>query len=457
MTASSLIFASNGGVDKTRLKILACASPFTGHTMPIINIVEVLIQRGYDVTFIAGDEFQERIERIGAKFFSVPPIHLVQPPEGRNPSGQKFVRIRHSLLKYFIEPTEAHKNVLYNVLEHMKRDAPTHNIVILTETFYLGHVPMYLGAALPRGFTKRPRTVNIHAVPYTLPSLDTPPFCLGLIPDGREESRDTYRSQYEEMVTVTFADVMATHEKTLRDLGAVNYKAALPVDALATAADVTLQMCPPSLEYKRSDIHPKVRFAGALNHRPATKSFVPPSFWEDVTRGDRIVVVVSQGTIAVDYADLLIPALQALKHRSDIFVVAILGQRGASLSSEVQIPPNARVVDYLPYDAVLPYASVFVMNAGYGGFIQSVLNGVPMVLAGGSEDKPEVAARGEYSGVAVNLRTATPSEEQIRGAVSAVLGNPKYKKRVLEVKQENEEMRAKDTVERAILEMAALS
>ncbi|KAG8422976.1 hypothetical protein J3459_009895 [Metarhizium acridum] len=457
MTASSLILAHNGGVDKTKLKILACASPFTGHTMPIINIVEVLIQRGYDVTFIAGDEYRERIERSGAKFFSVPPIILVQPVEESNRHGLYFARIRQSLLKYFIEPTKAQKDVLYNVLEHMKREAPTHNIVILTETFYLGDAPMYLGAALPHGFTRRPRTVNIHAVPYTLPSQDTPPFCLGLIPDGRDESLETYRAQYKEMVTVTFADSIATHEKTLRDLGAVNYEAALPIDTLATAADVTLQMCPPSLEYKRSDIHPKVRFAGALNYRPSTKMFVSPSFWEDVTRGDRIVIVVSQGTIAVDYADLLIPSLQALKHRSDIFVVAILGRRGASLSAEVQIPPNARVIDYLPYDAVLPRASVFIMNAGYGGFIQGVLNGVPMILAGDSEDKPEVAARGEYAGVAVNLKTATPSEEQIRGAVSTVLGNSNYKKRVLEVKQENEEMKAMDTVERAIFEMAAVS
>ena len=95
------------------------------------------------------------------------------------------------------------------------------------------------------------------------------------------------------------------------------------------------------------------------------------------------------------------------------------------------------------------------MNAGYGGFIHGVVNGTPLVLAGATEDKPEVAARGEYAGVAINLRTAEPSQEQISEAVERILVEKKFKERVMEVKEENEAMKAMDFIEKTILEMAA--
>lgn len=44
----------------------------------------------------------------------------------------------------------------------------------------------------------------------------------------------------------------------------------------------------------------------------------------------------------------------------------------------------------------------------------------------------------EWAGVGVNLRTGTPSEEALKGAVEEVLGNPRYKKGVMEMKGEIE-------------------
>lgn len=44
------------------------------------------------------------------------------------------------------------------------------------------------------------------------------------------------------------------------------------------------------------------------------------------------------------------------------------------------MPPNARVIDRLPYGAVLPFAGAFVSNAGYGAFGNAIMTGVPTVL-----------------------------------------------------------------------------
>lgn len=157
-------------------------------------------------------------------------------------------------------------------------------------------------------------------------------------------------------------------------------------------------------------------------------------------RGDRRIVAVTQGTIARDATNLIIPTIKALSDRNDLLVVAILGKRNAFLPDNVAIPSNTRVIDYLPYDVLLPHASVFVMNAGYGGFLHGVTNGVSMVLAGETEDKPKIAMHGEWSGVAVNLRTGRPNPDLVRAGVRRILEDGSFKKRVIDIKAENEAM-----------------
>ncbi|KAJ0164704.1 4'-demethylrebeccamycin synthase [Colletotrichum tanaceti] len=156
----------------------------------------------------------------------------------------------------------------------------------------------------------------------------------------------------------------------------------------------------------------------------------------------------------LDYTNLVIPAIRGLAHRDDIIVVAVLGVKGATLPEDVAVPANTRVVDFIPYDALLRFADVWVLNAGYGGFMHGVINGVPMVLGGDTEDKPEVAMRGQWAGVAHNLKTGNPTPQQVARGVEEVLSNDRYKKRVLEIKKESEDLKALDVVEKHIWEYA---
>ena len=68
-----------------------------------------------------------------------------------------------------------------------------------------------------------------------------------------------------------------------------------------------------------------------------------------------------------------------------------------------------------------------VTNGGYGGVHYALAHSIPLVVAGGGEDKPEVAARVAWSGTGVNLRTGRPKPEAIRHAVREVLDNPRYR------------------------------
>ena len=124
--------------------------------------------------------------------------------------------------------------------------------------------------------------------------------------------------------------------------------------------------------------------------------------------GDRPVVHVTQGTIDnADLSRLLEPTIEALGGE-DVIVVATTGGRDIS-ELKVPLPMNIFVAEYIPHDLLLPKVDVMVTNGGYGAVQRALSTGVPLVVAGNTEDKPEVAARVAWTGAGINLRTGTPT------------------------------------------------
>jgi UDP:flavonoid glycosyltransferase YjiC (YdhE family) len=251
-----------------------------------------------------------------------------------------------------------------------------------------------------------------------------------------------------------FARCIAKLEAALRAEGATEFKRAIPYQTLAYTFDMTIQLCSQSLEFAYTDLQPRTKFVGLLQPKALPADSQYPGWWKEVTNGDKKIIMVSQGTVAMNYKDLIMPTITALADRDDLLVIALLGTPGATLPKDFTIPANTRVIDYLNYDALLPYVSVFVMNAGYGGFLHGAVHGVPMVLSGESEDKKDVAARGEYTGIAVNLRTGKPTPNQVRAGVERVLGDDSFKKRVMAIMMENRELDVLGAVEKELMALA---
>ena len=83
-----------------------------------------------------------------------------------------------------------------------------------------------------------------------------------------------------------------------------------------------------------------------------------------------------------------------------------------------------------------PRADVLVTNAGFGAIQLALAAGVPIVAAGKTEDKVEVAARVGWSGVGINLRTQRPRQESITAAVRQVLRDDRFRQRAHELQAE---------------------
>ena len=138
----------------------------------------------------------------------------------------------------------------------------------------------------------------------------------------------------------------------------------------------------------------------------------------------RRVVVVTQGTQNVDPEDLLRPALGALAG-VDALVVAATGIAGRE-QLPFPVPGNVRVGGFLPFETLLPLTDVLITNGGWGGTLTALAHGVPLVVAGGDLDKPEVAARVESAGAGVNLRTGRPAPSAVRAAYERVTREPAF-------------------------------
>jgi UDP:flavonoid glycosyltransferase YjiC (YdhE family) len=138
----------------------------------------------------------------------------------------------------------------------------------------------------------------------------------------------------------------------------------------------------------------------------------------------------------MNFSDLVVPTLVRLKDQVDIIIVVALGKKGATLSEGTSVPVNPRFGGFVLFDDVLPQCAVFVTNGSCGAFQHAVGNGVPLVVAGMTEDKAEIEARAEWSGVAVNLKTSTPTPGTVLETVQEVFSNPEYKERSLVLEAE---------------------
>jgi MGT family glycosyltransferase len=189
----------------------------------------------------------------------------------------------------------------------------------------------------------------------------------------------------------------------------------------------------PSFEYPRTDLFPYTHFVGPLA-APSPAEFAPPAWWADLD-DDRPVIHVTQGTVSNDNMTLLAPTLRAMA-TDPVLVVATTGGTPVDQLELGPLPGNARLVPFIPHARLLPRVDVMVTNGGYGGVHAAIANGVPLVVAGATEEKPEVAAHVAWSGVGVNLGRRAPSPARIHAAVLRVLHDPRYRDRAGQLRTE---------------------
>ncbi len=400
--------------------LIAALSPI-GHIGPLLNVARGLVDRGDRVTVLSGAGRAEQIRAVGATPATLPAqgdldLALLDADSGREETNG-IKRLNFDIVRLFIAPMPHQAKALSQLLAQKRFDA------ILADYGFFGVLPFTLGER-----SARPPVLLYSTTPLMISSRDTAPAGLGLPPSASTLGRLRNRTLnvLSHKVLLRQSQKAANHQLhrlNSRELPTFLFDAGVLADRLIAPTV-------PEFDYPRSDLPPNTRYVGMVHPTPTAK-FDAPLWWPKLD-GDRPVVHVTQGTIDnADFSRLLRPTIEALANENVMVVATTGGPHVSELG--FSLPPNTYVADYLPHDVLLPKVDVMVTNGGYGAVQRALSTGVPLVVAGDTEDKPEVAARVAWSGAGIDLRTGTPTTKAIRHAVREVLGDGRYRNRAREL------------------------
>lgn len=401
-----------------------------------------LQELGHDVSLLTGAEFDELACRAGLPVIRLTGDVQIDPPSAvpallrRLPVQlRRFWLGRAELDTVFARPLVAQHRSLRAALQGTPFDA------VLADVTFTGAVPLLLGEG------PRPPVVVCNVGPLTLSSADIPPFGMAWQPEDGVD----YRPMTAVAHRVIMRGSQRRFDRALRSAG--SRRAPVFISDWPRLADGVVQLSVQEFEYRRSDLPPTVEFVGPVLAAKSMGDSRLPDWWSDLRQAGA-VVHVTQGTFDnTDLEQLISPTLAALGDREDLLVVVTTARAGAPLSCP--IPVNTRVTDWLPYSALMPHVDVMITNGGYGGVHYALSHGVPLVVAGETSDKAEVAARVGHTGVGVDLGTSMPTAAAIGEAVDRVLRDDRYRTAGLRIQRAIEATAPVDAIAGALKRCAA--
>ncbi|KAK2057254.1 MGT family glycosyltransferase [Colletotrichum caudatum] len=404
------------------LKFLLHCFSATGHVLPMQAVARELAERGHEVVWTTIAPQEARVVASGAKFFPAEEVIKVDA----NLDGADPKDMAETAEIMFGGRLTAQVADIRRVLKVFKPDFVLNDALPqgVAALFELGEIPHY---------------ATLGVVPLYLPDIGPEPI--------------------EHAAQSALGLLISQPQLSLPTINPERQKLGLPAlkvtDTFSYSPFLHIQASCPSLEFQGLEpVLPQAQYVGPLVTRLAGVSPGVPTWWDDVVNATS-VIGITQGTFAMDPTSLIIPAIQALQGDKRHLLV-VPSKHADEIREKISAEDNVRIAEWVPYDMLLPRCRLLVTNGGYGSVTQALSHGVPLVCAGTSEDKRDTAARVAWVGAGIDLKTDTPSADQVRDAVHRVLMEDTFAKNAARVGKElNAQGGAKkacDLLERAALE-----
>lgn len=386
-------------------KILISTMPATGDVNPILLTAAKLVERGHEVWWHTGPAVAQKVEATGARFVPMQHTHDIVETAVEAQKKQGLAAANAAMISLFVEPMSGQLQDYQAILKDFPADA------LLVDMFSLGAALLYEKGG--------PVWASVGINPFRTP--ESPMYGSGQGPASSSFQRWQNRLLNWLGNHLFLREVTTVFNRQRRELGLSSLPRGKVAFDCLTSPFLHLQGTTPAFEFPYRDLPPQVHFVGPMLPPPPT-DFTPPAWWNALEKGQP-VVHVTQGTIATDITALVVPTIQALAAEDVLLVVTT--PEPAQLGT---LPTNTYVERMLPHALLLPHVDVMVTNGGYNGVKIALANGVPLVAAGASEDKPEVSARIAFAGAGINLKTGSPTPAQLKEAILKVLSEPSYRK-----------------------------
>ncbi|GAA0394037.1 glycosyltransferase [Streptomyces luteireticuli] len=166
---------------------------------------------------------------------------------------------------------------------------------------------------------------------------------------------------------------------------------------------------------------PSVRFVGSALH---TRRAAPDFPWEWLDR-NRDTVLVSLGTVNTDNGGHFLAECTAAVRSRAHRLQAVINDPGGVLDGASD--DTVLTLPGVPQLDLLARASAVVCHAGHNTVIESLWQGVPLVVAPIRDDQPFVADRATAAGAAVRVRFGRADRVGLGAALDTVLDGPDHR------------------------------
>jgi UDP:flavonoid glycosyltransferase YjiC (YdhE family) len=370
------------------LRLLLGAFGDPGHAFPVIALGSALAARGHDVTLQTWTRWRDHVEAEGMTFAAAPEYHVFPTRERPLTPYQAVERATRETVGLVrdVAPDAVVSDILTlaPALAGELEGAPVATLVPHTDPRMPPGAPPYsCGARIPRTAAGR-----------RLWGLADPLLRHGLAL-GRDELNETRRR-------LGLPPLARVH-------GGIS-------EALALVATF------PQLEYPRA-WPPNTHVVGPLLWEPPAAGLAPPP-------GDEPLVLLAPSTSQDAEHRLLRAALAGL---ADLPVRVLASVNRSRPEPAFEVPPNARLVDWLSYSRTMPACDLVVCHGGHGTVARALASGCAVLVVPAAGDMNENAARVDWAGVGVRLPRRMVTPRAIALAAGRALARPQLRERAREL------------------------
>ncbi|HVY96781.1 MAG TPA: nucleotide disphospho-sugar-binding domain-containing protein, partial [Solirubrobacterales bacterium] len=402
------------GVRASSLRVLVAAFGDAGHAFPAIALGRALAARGHEVLVETWEERRAAVEGAGLGFAAAEEYRMFPPPEPDSADGQHAAEAARALLP---------------LLEEMRPHVAVSDILTLAPALAAECCGVPLATLIP------------HIYPVVEPGL--PFFAIGLRPPRTPLGRAGWRAG-QRMLAVGL-------EHGRRDLNQQRQRLGLPpLDRFhgGISPDLALVATFPQLEYPRQ-WPAGVEITGPMTfEQPHPEIELPP--------GDDPLVLVAPST-AHDSDNHLVRTALAAFADEPVRVVATTNR--VRPQAPIEVPANAKLVEWLSYSQLMPAASLVVSHGGHGTVARALGAGTPVLISPIIGDMSETAMRVAWTGAGLSLPWRLCRPAPLRWAARRILGDPAFTARAGELatwaRENDGAARGAELVERLALRRGA--
>ncbi|WP_026886507.1 macrolide family glycosyltransferase [Clostridium beijerinckii] len=364
-----------------------------GHVNPTIGIVRELINRGEDVTYIAGEEFRDKIEKTGAKFI-----------------GHKNLFDLSSLITSSLNLETNEKllnalNTFKEIIEEIFKLDEKFDYIIYDSSFVLGgEVGRVLN--IPTISSSSIFAINEKIIKSLLDLPISQEFKLKM--EGAKPKIKEILSSHN---YVEFVNEL--QEK-------YNIKFPSMVDRSGKKGMLNIVYTSKYFQPYSESFDESYKFIGSsVIDRKESIDF-------DLSNDeDKKVIYISLGTIFNNSTEFYECCFKAFCNMN-VKVIMSVGRK-IDISMFKNIPSNFIVRNYVPQLEVLKYADVFITHGGMNSTNEGLYFNIPLILIPQSVDQPFVANRVAELGAGIVIEKNRITPEALNKCVAEILSDDNFR------------------------------